>query len=116
MSRTAPTKNIPAPMKVNELATVALVTSPVSGTMKAPAAEMPNAMDPIMLMAAILHVSNCGFQHHNLSQTSMSARPLAARKQIEPKASGAHTSASSWRVAKSRRALKVLILNQRRCS
>jgi hypothetical protein len=82
-------KNMTAPMKVKALATAALLSSPVSGTTNAPIAEMPKAIEPVMLMAAILQMISFGLQHHNLSQTAMSAWPLATRKQIEPNASGA---------------------------
>ena len=51
-------------MKVNELATVAFATSPVAGTMRAATAEMAKAMEPIMLMPAILHTRLSPFQHH----------------------------------------------------
>ena len=99
-------------MKVNELATVALATSPVWGTIRAAMAETPNATDPVRLMTAILHIRPSGFQHHSRWHTSPSARPLATRKLIEPNRSGAHTRASSCRVDRSRSALSVLRLKK----
>ena len=48
-----------APMKVNELATVAFATSPVAGTMRAATAEMAIVTEPTMLLLAVPPPGKC---------------------------------------------------------
>src|SRR5262245_59569642 len=68
----------------------------VFGTTKDATAETPNAIDPAMLSAAITHGRSCGRQDHHVWVTANNAIALATRKQIDPKASGDHTSLFSW--------------------
>ncbi len=77
----------------------------MSGTTHDATAAIPKKTDPSMFRPAI-----CNWVPRR-PHTAASASPLARRKQMEPRASGAHTRTSSWAVeSASFMAVKVVTL------